>query len=281
MPLHDVSYHRYDGVRTGRSARIWALARFQLASLLKERRFLLLLGVSWVPAIIRGGQIYVAHQFPQTAPFLEVDPSLWRDFLAQQTRFLLVILVTLYVGSGSIATDLRSGALVIYLSKPLSRLDYLLGKCIPVLMALSAITMLPGVVLLLIHLSLAETWNILRQAPWLPVSIVAYSAWVSAYFCAIVLVVSSLSRSRRLAAVGFVLLALGSRALHGAASRLGIGEAPPYLSLIGSPLDAADLFFGGPTRTTTSFASLVVMALVMIVSVLIIDRRLRSSEVAS
>lgn len=282
MPLYDVSYHRFEGPRRSRAARVWALARSQLVSLLKERRFLLLLAVAWIPAIIRGGQIYLARQFPDAAPFLEVGPSLWQDFLSQQVTFLLVILVAVYAGSGSIASDLRSGALVIYLSKPVSRMDYLLGKTLPVLIALLAITLVPGFALLLLQLSLAEDWSLLSRAPWLPGSIFAYSAWLAGCFSMTVLAVSSLSRSRRLAAVGFVLLALGGRVLHGMASRMSYGEVPPFISLIDAAVDAAGLFFKTqPSGTGTPLASFISMALFMVGSVLVIDRRLRSTEVAS
>lgn len=281
MPLYDVSYRRFEGTRVRGLARIWALARFQMLSLLKQRRFLFLMFASWIPAFVRGGQIYVAKQFPQAAPFLEVDQSLWRDFLSQQVSFLLVILVALYAGSGSIASDLRSGALVIYLSKPLSRMDYLVGKCLPLVSAILAVTVLPGFALLLFQLGLSENWSLLSESPWLPASILAYSLWLALYFCLMVLTVSSLSRSRRLAAVGFVLLVLGSHALYGMAMRMSFGNAPAYLSLIGASVDVADLFFGLATENGSSWGSLVVMTLLMVAGIGIIDRRLRSSEVAT
>ena len=105
MPLYDVSYQRFEGRRRNRPARIWALGRTHILSLSRQRRFLFLIALAWIPAIIRGGQIYVARQFPDAISFFQVTPGLWREFLSQQVSFLLVILVALYAGSGSIASD--------------------------------------------------------------------------------------------------------------------------------------------------------------------------------
>ena len=49
--------------------------------------------------------------------------------------------MTLYAGAGAISTDLSSGAFVAYLSTPISRVDYLLGKAIPVLGAILVVTL--------------------------------------------------------------------------------------------------------------------------------------------
>jgi ABC-2 type transport system permease protein len=281
MPLYDVSYQRFDGGRVGRLLRSWALGRAQIVSLSRQRRFLLLIAVSWIPAIIRGGQIYVARQFPDAMRFFEVTPSLWRDFLSQQVSFLLVILVALYAGSGTIANDLRSGAILIYLSKPISRMGYLLGKGLPVLLALLGITLVPGLSLLLLQILMADDLSLLREAPWLPASVVAYSLWMSIYFSLTVLAVSSLSRSRRLAGAGFVLLTLGSHFLYAVASRLTLGDSPPYLSLIGAAVEVGNVFFGEGPSSGSHLGSFLMMALLMTGSVLVINYRLQSTEVAS
>jgi hypothetical protein len=129
---------------------------------------------------------------------------------------------------------------------------------------------------------MADDLSLLREAPWLPGSILVYSIWMSGYFSLIVLAVSSLSRSRRLAAAGFVLLALGSHFLYGMASRLTTGDAPPYLSVLGAAVDVGNLFFGEmSTRSVSALGSFAMMALVMVGSVLVINYRLQSTEVTA
>jgi hypothetical protein len=192
-----------------------------------------------------------------------------------------VVIVALFAGAGSIASDLRFGAVGIYLAKPLTRMDYLLGKALPVFLMILAITMVPGLTLLIFHLLLAEDMSMLREAPWLPFSVIGYSTWVAAYFTLTVLAVSSLSRSRRLAAAGFVLVALGSEFFRAMASRITFGQAPPYLSLIRATVDSSGLFFGASPASEAPLASFLCMGLFMAGSVWVIDRRLRSTEVSS
>lgn len=282
MPLYDLSYRHFDGPRTSRLERSWALARSGLRLLLRQRRFLLLIAIAWVPAVIRGVQIYIAYHFPPAVKWLAVDASLWKTFLTQQVSGMLVLLVALYAGSGAIASDLRAGALVIYLSKPLSRLDYVVAKAIPVATAILAITLLPGLGLLGLHLSLADDLRLLRENPWLPLSILLYSGTVAAYFSLTVLAASSLSRSGRLAAAGFVMAALGSHFAYRVFSQMRFEEAPPFLSMVGSTVHAADVFFdGASTHPGSPLVSLLAMALLMTASAFLIDRRLRSAEVFS
>ena len=272
MPVYRPSYRRFTGARTDGWARSWALARTSVSRLLKERMFLLLLALGWIPAIARGLQILAARRFPETE-WLQVGPELWRSFLTQQIYLLPVILVSLYAGSGAIATDLRSGALVIYLSKPLSRAGYLIGKILPVFLSLLSVTLLPAIALLVLHLAVADDLSLLRGSPWLPLSVFVYSVSVAGYFSLVVLAISSLTRSGRLAAAGFVLVAIGSHFTYQAVSRLTSGSAPPFLSVVGAAVDAAHGFFGSGS---TSFSSLFTMAVLMVAAIQLMNRRLRS-----
>jgi hypothetical protein len=103
---------------------------------------------------------------------------------------------------------------------------------------------------------------------------------VATYFTLTVLAVSSLSRSGRLAAAGFVLLVLGSEFLRGMMSRMSYAEAPPYISLIRVAVEAADLFFLEP-RGATPMLCLITMVLWSAASIWVIGRRMRSTEVAA
>lgn len=272
MPLYDLSYRRFEGPRTSRFRRSFALARSAASLLLRRRSFLLLLAVCWIPAVVRAAQIYVARQFPQAPEFFTITPETWREFLGQQVRFLPVVLVSLASGASAIASDFASGAFTIYLSKPISRFDYLLGKAVPVAGAVSAVTLAPALALLLLHLSLAPDFELLSKAPWLPLAVTAYSLFLALYFTLSVLAVSSLCRSGRVAGAGFAALVFGSEIVARTATGRVFG-APRFLSLNGSAIDAGRWFFGDSAVT-----SLVFMIGVMALSALVLERRLRSIE---
>ena len=279
MPLYERAYRRYEGPRTSRHRRSVALARSEARLLIGRRGFLLLLALSWVPAVVRAVQIYIAFQVSDVAGVLSVTDRLWQDFLAWQVVTLPVLLLSLYAGAGAIATDVSTGALIIYLSKPISPLDYVLGKALPLFLALVAITLAPALSLLALSLSLSPDLTLLREAPLLPLAIVAYSLWISLYFTVTVLALSSLSRSGRLAGAGFAAIALGSEAFV----RLGLGRIlegrpPLFLSVMGASVDAGNVFFARPASGETPWLSLFVMTLTMLGSSFVLSRRLRSPD---
>lgn len=282
MPLYDLSYRRFDGSRTPRFARPVAMALSQGKLLLKRRSFLLLLGLSWIPVIVRAAQIYFVRQFPEAFPFVTIDALLWHEFLSQQVVFLPVLLVALYTGAGAIASDLSTGAFVIFLSKPISRTDYVIGKAIPVLASLLLVTLVPALVLLTVEVFITEGLDLFDATPLLPISLIGYSVWMCLYFTLGVLAVSSLARSPRVAGAGFGALALGSKVVFlGALSRLRLDAPPSFLSMIDATVDSGHVFFGNPSAAETPFVSLASMALSMVGAGLVLRWRLGSAEASS
>jgi len=281
LPLFDLSYQRYTGERTSAVARILALCLTESRLLIAQRRFLALMVACWVPAILRGGQIYVARQFPQMQEFMRVDAALWQEFLTQQTSFLFLLVVGLYVGASAIAQDFQSGALTMYLAKPFSRLDYLVAKTIPVLTSLAFITVVPALLLLGLQLSFAGDLSLLRAHPFLPLSIVGYAVWLCGYFGLAILAMSSLSGSGRLAGAGIVILMLGSEFVQVALRGLRLEAFRPSVSLMGYARDAGHVFFGNPGEGDAPVWSVAAMSIIIIVSIAVILRRLRTVEVSS
>ncbi len=181
--------------------------------------------------------------------------------------------MSLAAGASAIASDFASGAFTIYLSKPISRFDYLLGKALPVGAAVSAVTLAPALALLLLHQSLAPDFELLTKAPWLPLALTAYSLLLALYYTLSVLAVSSLCRSGRVAGAGFAALVFGSEIGARILSSRAFG-ANRFPSLNGSAIDASRWFFG----ESAAFSSLAFLLAVMVLSALVLDRRLRSGE---
>src|SRR5689334_21652161 len=124
MPIHDQGYRHYNGTRT--KGRAWAtIAVTGIRGFMTREAFLELLVISWLPFFARTVQIYAAASLPQ-AEFLAMTPQTFRQSLGQQDVW--VFFITVYIGSGLIANDRRANALQIYLSKPLTRAEYVFGK---------------------------------------------------------------------------------------------------------------------------------------------------------
>ena len=74
--------------------------------------------------------IYIINQVPGV-DFVKIDGDFFQQFLFRiqpVPATFFVALVAIFAGSGLIATDLKNNALSLYLSKPLSWMDYLIGK---------------------------------------------------------------------------------------------------------------------------------------------------------
>src|SRR6266853_5517700 len=160
MPIHDQGYRRYQGTRTPRG-RAWAvITTAGLRTFLGKRAFLGLLVMAWLPFVVRTVQIYAAANFPQMA-FIAPTAETFRQFLSQQDPF--VFFVTVYVGAGLIANDRRANALQIYLSKPLSRGEYVLGKMAILMTFLLMVTWVPAMLLLILQAAFAGNVAFLRS----------------------------------------------------------------------------------------------------------------------
>src|SRR5512140_391922 len=160
MPIHDQGYRRYTGVRA-QTGRAWSvIATAGIRTLLARRAFIGLLLLSWVPFLVRAVQIYAATNLPQ-AQFLAPDARMFRQFLDQQEVFLFFI--TVYAGTGLIANDRRANALQIYLSKPLTRVEYIFGKLGILAAFLLFATWVPAMALLGVQVAFAGSFTFLMK----------------------------------------------------------------------------------------------------------------------
>src|SRR5256885_3623703 len=212
MPIHDQGYRRYAGSKaaTGRS---WAvIATAGIRTFFGKKAFLGLLLISWFPFFVRAIQIYAAANLPQAA-FLAPTPETFRQFLDQQEIF--VFFITVYVGAGLIANDRRANALQIYLSKPLTRAEYVFGKLAILMVFLFLITWVPAIVLLLVQIAFAGNFTFFRNNLFLFPAITVFSFVEVVMVSTAMLALSSLSNSSRYVGILFAALIFFSQALYG------------------------------------------------------------------
>ena len=207
MPIYDQGYRHYEARSPLHRARFWPITREALRLILAKRAFLGLLAVAFVPFIVRVIQIYIVTRFPEAGRILPIDGRLFGDFLNQQIGF--TILLSIFGASGLIATDLRTGAILVYLSRPLTQRDYIAGKLLVPLLLNLAVTLVPGLVLYLAGLALAPELYLEWDLWWIAPAVVLHAVAVSLVVSLVTLAISSLSRSARVAGLGFVGLFFG------------------------------------------------------------------------
>ena len=279
MPIHDQGYRRYGGRRESHSHTWLVIARAGVMERLRERKFLGLLLVAWLPFLVRAVQLYVAANYQQ-ASFLAPSASTFREYLDQQSIF--VFFITLYVGSGLIANDRRANALQIYLSKPLTRVDYIVGKLATLLIFLAAVTWVPGILLLVLQMMFAGNMTFLRANLFLFPAITVFSAILVSMSALSMLALSSLSKSRRFVAVMYAGLIFFTAAMYQALRGMTGSRAWAVIS----PEDVLDVFaaviFRSPGTTSIPFpAAILFVVLLMGAAVLVLERRVRGVEVVT
>ena len=124
MPIHDQGYRRYGGQRAPMGRAWWIIARTHMLAARSSGAFVILLLVSLVRrSSSRAVQIYRRVELPAGVVLAADTQQTFRDFLDQQGLF--VFLVTIVTRRGLIADDRRANALQLYLSKPLTRVEYI------------------------------------------------------------------------------------------------------------------------------------------------------------
>ena len=207
MPIYDQGYRRYEARGPLHQIRFWPITREALRLILAKRAFLGLIAVSFLPFIVRVIQIYIVTRFPEAGRVLPIDGRLFGEFLNQQIGF--TILLSIFGASGLVANDLRTGAILVYLSRPLTQRDYIAGKLLVPLALNLAVTLVPGLVLYLAGVALAPEQYLKWDLWWLAPAVVVHAVAVSLVVSLVVLAISSLSRSARVAGLGFVGLVFG------------------------------------------------------------------------
>jgi ABC-2 type transport system permease protein len=280
VPIHDQSYRRYSGEKRPVRSAWTVIARAGLMSFLSRRVFLGLLIVAWVPFILTAGQLFLASNFSQAATFLAPTAQTFRDFLGRQSLF--VFLVTVYVGAGLIANDRRANALQLYLSKPVTRAEYILGKMTVLATFLLGITWLPAILLLIFQIAFSGNFSFLEANASLIASITLYCVLMVIVITFGMTALSSLSRSSRFVGILFAGVLIFSDAMFNALRFITGTSAISWVSIQASLDQVGDVIFRQVPRHQTPVAvSFLVLLAVIVISASVLERRVRGVEVVA
>ena len=277
MPIHDQGYRRYEGGRAPEGRAWLVIARTGIRTLLGKRQFLGLLLLAWFPFFGRAALIYASVNLPQAALF-ETTPSTFRQFLEVQELFLFPIVV--YAGAGLIANDRRANALQIYLSKPLTRVEYIFGKLAVLMTFMLFVTWLPAILLLVIQVLFSGSFTFvvanLRLLPAITVFAMVQVVTVSSAMLAL----SSLSRSSRYVGILYAALVFFSQAMYGVLFIVTRDPRFSWISMLFNLGQVGDFIFGLPLRYKAPVpVSFLILLLLVAVSGVVLDRRVRGVEV--
>jgi len=279
MPIHDQGYRRYGGSKAPLGQGWIVIARAGIRSMFAKRVFLGLLLLAWVPFLVRSVSFYFAANLPQAA-ILAPSADTFRQFLQQQAIF--VFFVTVYVGAGLIANDRRANALQIYLSKPLTRIEYVVGKLAILATFLLLVTWVPAIVLLIVQMSFAGNFTFLKNNLFLFPAITVFSVVEVLLVAMTMLALSSLSNSSRYVGILYTGVIFFSSAIYGVLYAVTRSTQFSWISFPANLEQIGNVIFRQPLRYETPWpVSLFIIVLGIALSGVILERRVRGVEVVS
>lgn len=254
----------------------WAGIRGMLA----RRAFLALMVIAWIPVIVRAVQIWVVTAYPQVGQAVPVNVKMFQDFVEQQGVF--VFFVTVYAGSGLIANDRRANALQIYLSKPLLRIEYIAGKLAVLATYLVSITLVPALILIVLEVAFSGSFAFLRANLFLIPAVTLASLTRVLVAAVTMLALSSLSKSSRYVAILYTGAIFFTSAMYGVLYVVTGTSRVAWVSISGNLEVVTDFIFRQPPRYETPLlVSVLVLAGLVVISISVLERRVRGVEVVS
>ena len=152
MAVYEHTYKRYQGALTPEWSRFLIIPRHAFRDVFKSKLFTAFFVVCFIPLLVEAVLIYLHHNVSalkifssSTKDLIPIDAFFFQTFVNLQGGF--AFFVALLVGPPLVSRDLRNNALPLYLCRPFSRTEYVMGKMSVLLILLSAMTWIPQLLL--------------------------------------------------------------------------------------------------------------------------------------
>jgi len=293
VPIYDRRYRGWDGERRPPRTAILTIAKHALAGVFSSRLTLILFVASCLPFLVFATIIWVANNL-EMLPIIRLESPdqllqglegpLFFWFLVWQSSF--AFLLVSFAGPGLVGPDLQHGALPLYLARPIGRMEYITGKLLALITLLSAVTWIPGLLLIVLQGSLAgDGWFLSHLR--MPFAVFVGSwVWILPLALA-ALAISSAIRWRPLATGAlFALVVVGSG--FGAVINEALDTRWGKLLMFGELVQAvwSDLFGGvrffdrvWPPDPLPSVVNWLTLAVGCGLALLVLRRKIRAHEV--
>jgi ABC-2 type transport system permease protein len=215
MAVHSHVFRPYEGVRTSLHTRWLVVARYALRDALSRKLTLVILVLAAFPLLGGAALIYLHHNLEAITILPAEMVKGITNALPINARFFywllttegyITFVLTAAIGPRILVNDFRDNGLPLYLSRPLTRVDYVLGKAAAIAIITSLVTWVPLLLLVGLQSTLEKGWLI---ANWWVVPAIVIGAWSAiALFALASLAVAAVLRRRAMAEASFVAMFL-------------------------------------------------------------------------
>ena len=171
MAVLERSYKRFDGVLSPEWSRFLIIPRHAVRNVFRSKLFTAFFALSFIWPLVCAILIYLHHNIEALGilkidirNLLPIDASFFQNYVIVQGTigFFLAMLV----GPQQVSRDLTNNALPLFLCRPFTRSEYVVGKMSIVLILLSTVTWIPGLILFLLQ-SYLEGWSWFVDNIWM------------------------------------------------------------------------------------------------------------------
>jgi ABC-2 type transport system permease protein len=153
MAVYKKTYRPYEGGLTPSWSRFLVIPRYAFEDLNRSRFLTIFYIATFVYPLICALIIYVQHNASAlnllgaqgTNRLISINVVFFMSLLGWQS--MLALFLTSFIGPGQVSPDLANNALPLYLARPFSRVEYVLGKMFVLVLLLSLMTWVPGLLL--------------------------------------------------------------------------------------------------------------------------------------
>ncbi len=234
MPLHDVGYRVWEGVKSWRLCRWWVVAVVGIQLAFRSSWLSRTLVFSWIPAIGIGMGFFAYEQSivnPQLRVGLanlvllasgdrglsqtvlqspaSVRHEVWSSLVMAFFRYPQAIMMLIVVGIVSpklVSYDLRNRGYLLYFSRPIRIWEYMLGKSFILWFFLAMITTIPALGLYVVGVLLSPQLDVVWLTWDIPLRILAASCALMLPTAAVALACSAMTIESRYAAFSWFAL---------------------------------------------------------------------------
>ncbi len=283
MAIYDQSYMPWTGTYTSRAARIRAMIAMELALPFRNTWVLIVVLSSFA---IVGSWLLVLFLITssQVPPMFALGNQIYREGFFNNPLFSMILMVlSATVGASLISRDVRHRALLMYFSRSITRMDYLLGKFLALVLFLLFVTLVPGLVLYMGQLGMGQERLSAGERLGDLGSIILHSLILTVPMSAVVLAFSSVTKRTYLAAILWVIFYFLSTTLSPTLVFALKTDWPKMLSWQNLTAHLGDLCYvqrGPPNHVLDcgAWPPLLILGAATGLSLALVWRRLRSTE---
>jgi len=154
MAVYEQTYKRFAGKLTPEWSRFLIIPRHTYESIFSSKLFTAFFVICFLPLLLEAILIYLHHNYTALTimqatvkDLIPIDNTFFRFWTYLEGFFAFFL--ALLLGPPLVARDLRNNALPLYLCRPFSRTEYVMGKMSVILIILSTITWIPQLLLFL------------------------------------------------------------------------------------------------------------------------------------